>query len=240
MSRRLVLLRHGESEWNRDQRFTGWADVGLTELGTAQMREAGQVLRQAEIRIDVAFTSVLKRAIQSMWQVLDSMDCCWLPIQLDWRLNERHYGALTGLSKSSAVDHFGIDAVQAWRRGYDACPPEVDARAARHIPIDRRYAAIPTECIPRAESLQRTASRVREIWEVVITPLLQAGETALVLSHGNTLRALIGLLEQLSPQELVDLNVPNGVPMIYELDEQWKVLRRRELLVSKATRSAVL
>lgn len=240
MSRRLVLLRHGESEWNRDQRFTGWADVGLTELGAAQMQEAGQVLRQAEIRIDVAFTSVLKRAIQSTWQVLDSMDCCWLPLQLDWRLNERHYGALTGLSKSSAVDQFGMDAVQAWRRAYEARPPEADARAVRHIPIDGRYATILPERIPRAESLQQTASRVHEVWEAAIAPRLQAGDTALVLSHGNTLRALIGLLEQLSPQELVDLNVPNGVPTIYELDEQWTVLRRRELLVSRATRSAVL
>ena len=238
--RRLVLLRHGESEWNRDQRFTGWADVDLTELGRTQMREAGQALRNAGIDIDVVVTSVLKRAIHSAWLVLDAMDRCWVPVHSDWWLNERHYGGLTGLSKPEAIDRFGEDAVHAWRRGYDVSPPALDARAACLIPMDGRYIGLAPDCLPQAESLHQTAQRVQQAWRSTLSGAVLSGQTVLVVSHGNTLRAMTGLLELLSADALATLDVPNGVPIVYELNEQLTVLGKRKLDVTHATRSAVL
>lgn len=239
--RRLVLLRHGESEWNRDQRFTGWADVDLTELGRTQMREAGQALRDAGIDIDVVVTSVLKRAIHSAWLVLDAMDRCWVPVHSDWRLNERHYGALTGMSKRDAIERFGEDQVHAWRRSHAISPPRVDALAKTLIRLDARYQGVPATCIPQGESLAQTALRAQAAWQDIQSSNLQsAGLTVLVLSHGNTLRVLTGLLEGLAPDEVVSLDVPNGVPVIYELDAHCQVLGKRELSVAHETRSTIL
>ena len=237
---RLVLLRHGESEWNRDQRFTGWADVDLTELGRAQMREAGRLLRDAGIDIDVVATSVLKRTVHSAWLVLDAMERCWLPVRSDWRLNERHYGALTGMSKPQAILRFGDQQVHSWRRSYTISPPDADAQASRFIPLDARYKVVPVQCIPQAESLAQTSLRVQAAWQEIQLEHVQTGQTVLVLSHGNTLRALTGLLEQLAPQALVSLEVPNGAAIIYELDAQCRVLNKRTLHVAQASPSSIL
>lgn len=237
---RLVLLRHGESEWNRDQRFTGWADVDLTEVGQAQMREAGRVLRESGIDIDVVVTSVLRRTIHSAWLVLDTMDRCWIPARSDWRLNERHYGALTGMSKPQAILRFGDQKVRAWRRSYAVSPPDVDAQASRFIPLDARYKAVPVNRIPQGESLAQTSLRVQAAWLDIQSEHLQAGQAVLVLSHGNTLRTLMGLLEHLSPQAQASLDVPNGTSFIYELDAQCRVLSKRTLHVDQASPSSIL
>lgn len=236
----LTLLRHGESLWNREQRFTGWADVDLTLEGIAQMRGAAAALREARLEFDVAFTSVLKRCIRSQWVVLDALDCLWLPQVLDWRLNERHYGALTGRLKAEAVQAHGEAAVKRWRRSYDAQPPAMDAAAAAWVPIDRRYAALQAGELPASESLRQTVARVQAAWSDSIAPALKAGQRVLVTGHGNGLRALIKILEGVSDEAIVSVEVPNAAPIVYALDGKLRVLHKRTLPVPDRNASEIL
>jgi 2,3-bisphosphoglycerate-dependent phosphoglycerate mutase len=236
----LTLLRHGESLWNLEQRFTGWADVDLTREGIAQMRGAAIALREAKLEFDVAFTSVLKRCIRSQWVVLDTLDCMWLPQVFDWRLNERHYGALTGRLKAEAVQVHREAAVKRWRRSYDAQPPAMDAAAAAWVPIDRRYAALQAGQIPASESLRQTVERVQSAWSDSIAPALKAGQRVLVTGHGNGLRALIKILEGVSDNAIVSVEVPNAAPIVYALDGKLQVLHKRTLPVPDRNASEIL
>lgn len=236
----LTLLRHGESLWNREQRFTGWADVDLTPEGVTQMRGAAAVLRAAGVEFDVAFTSVLRRCIRSQWVVLDALDCMWLPQVLDWRLNERHYGALTGRLKAEAVHTHGEAAVKRWRRSYEAQPPAMDAAAAAWVPVDRRYAALKAGELPASESLRQTVARVQAAWSDSIAPALRSGQRVLVTGHGNGLRALVKILEGVSDEAIVSVEVPNAAPIVYALDGHLRVLHRRTLPVPQRNASEIL
>lgn len=236
----LTLLRHGESQWNLEQRFTGWADVDLTDEGVVQMRGAATALREANLEFDVAFTSVLRRCIRSQWVVLDALDCMWLPQVLDWRLNERHYGGLTGRLKAQAIQTYGAAEVQRWRRSYDAQPPAMDAVAAGYVPIDRRYAALRAEEIPAGESLRETVLRVSAIWSDSIAPALQSGQRVLVIGHGNALRALIKIVEGVSDDGIMSVEVPNALPIVYELDGNLRVSNKRTLPVPERRASDIL
>lgn len=236
----LILLRHGESAWNREQRFTGWADVGLTPEGEAQVLQAAEALRTAGLGFDVAYTSVLRRCTHSQQLLLDALGCAGVPQHFDWRLNERHYGALTGRARAEAVAEFGAEAVQAWRRGYDARPAPVDAAAAAHIPLDARYAPLRPDQLPRAESLADTVERVGAVWREHLLPELRAGRRVLVTGHGNGLRALILLIEGLSGRDVVALEVGNSAPLAYHLDADLRPLSRHELPVPPRIVSAIL
>lgn len=215
---KLILIRHGESQWNVEQRFTGWADIDLTENGVVQMRAAASAMRGQGIEIDVIFSSVLRRCIRSTWVLLEALERVWVPQILDWRLNERHYGALTGRSKETAVQVHGVDAVHRWRRSYDAQPPPSDAAAQAFIQIDRRYAAVSQDDLPQGESLHQTVIRVREVWRESIAPALKAHRTVAVVGHGNSLRALIMIVEGLSATCIVDVEVGNGDLLVYTFD----------------------
>lgn len=236
----LVLLRHGESEWNREQRFTGWADVALTPLGTTQMREAGCALRKAGIDVDIAFSSVLRRCVHSLWAVLDEMHRFWLPQTLDWRLNERHYGGLTGLLHQEAIREFGEAQVLRWRRSASATPPPVDERAAGAIALDERYAGCDVQQALRGESLLQTTERVRAAWHEALVPLLQGDRSILLVGHGNALRALIGVLENLSDDMLTRLEIANGAPILYEFGATLRPATKRVLEVGARTQSEIL
>ncbi|MES2188171.1 MAG: 2,3-bisphosphoglycerate-dependent phosphoglycerate mutase [Pseudomonadota bacterium] len=239
-----MLIRHGESLWNRDQRFTGWADVDLTDEGVAQMRDAAAVLHDNGITIDVAFSSVLLRCIRSLWTLLDAAHCPWVPQVLDWRLNERHYGALTGQSKPEAEQTHGKAAVRHWRRGYDARPPLLDAAAGaaatENVTIDRRYAGVPPGALPTGESLHDTVVRVRQVWQQSMAPVLHGHTTAVVVGHGNSLRALIKLLEDVSDQDIVGVEVGNASPIVYDLDARLKPVHKRVLAVAARRPSEIL
>lgn len=237
---RLVLVRHGESVWNREQRFTGWADVDLTGEGIAQMHHAARALRDASVEFDIAFSSVLTRCIRSQWALLEALDCMWIPQVLDWRLNERHYGGLTGRSKDEAVRIFGASAVQRWRRDYDAVPLPLDEAAASHILIDRRYAHVAPRELPTAESLRQTVSRVGAAWQQSIAPALRRGQRVLITGHGNALRALIQLIEGLPDDAVSHIEVANGTPLVYDLAQALSVVRRWELRVPEWPRSHIL
>ena len=236
---KIVLMRHGESTWNLDNRFTGWTDVDLTEKGRAEAREAGKLLKQAGLSFDLAFTSVLKRAIRTLWITLDEMDLMYLPIEHDWRLNERHYGALQGLDKSETAAKYGDAQVLVWRRSYDT-PPEAllpdDPRAAFDDP---RYAGLAREQIPLTECLKDTVARVMPAWDDAIAPAIRAGKRIIISAHGNSLRALIKSLDGISDQEIVGLNVPNGQPLVYELDADLKPIRSYYLGDTKAIEAAL-
>lgn len=236
----LTLVRHGESEWNRDDRFTGWADVDLTDLGRQQMRGAAAVLRDAGVPVDIAFTSVLRRCIRSQWIVLEAMERMWVPQRLDWRLNERHYGALTGQLKSEVILAYGEAAVQRWRRSFGERPPSSDAVAGRYVSLDARYAALAAEQIPKAESLADTVRRVGVIWSDEIAPLLMRESNALVVAHGNSLRALIKRIEGLTDQEVVHLEVANGDPIVYEFDPSGRLLNKRIFNLPRRRSSEIL
>lgn len=240
MRGRLVLLRHGESEWNREQRFTGWADVALTDLGRSQMREAATALRKAGIEVDVAFTSVLRRCVYSLWEVLDQIQRFWIPQRLDWRLNERHYGGLTGLLHQDAVRDFGEVAVQHWRRSASANPPPTDERASGLIPVDARYAGLPVNRALRGESLRQAMERIDEVWAESMVSLLREGRCLLVVGHGNALRALTGIVEGLSEDRVAKLEIANATPIVYDFDDHLRPLSKAALDVGSRTRSEIL
>src|SRR5258706_860475 len=227
--KRLVLLRHGESVWNKENRFTGWKDVDLTEKGVEEARAAGRLLAAEGFDFDFTFTSVLKRAIRTLNLALEEMDRLWLPVEKDWRLNERHYGALQGLNKAETAAKYGEEQVLLWRRSYDVRPPALEAGDERDASRDRRYAALPREEVPLTECLKDTVARVVPFWKERIAPRVQRGERVLAVAHGNSLRALIKYFDAMSDEAIVKENVPTGVPLVYELDEALRP-RRREYL----------
>ena len=222
---KLVLLRHGESVWNRENRFTGWTDVDLSERGREEAREAGRLLREGGFAFDLAFTSVLKRAVRTLWIALDEMDLMWLPVRNSWRLNERHYGALQGLNKAETAAKFGDDQVKIWRRSYDIPPPPLDPADPRHPRNDRRYAALTPAEMPLTECLKDTVARFLPLWNDAIAPEVRAGRRVIIAAHGNSLRALIQYLDAVSERDIVELNVPTGIPLVYELDADLRPLR---------------
>jgi 2,3-bisphosphoglycerate-dependent phosphoglycerate mutase len=222
----LVLLRHGESVWNKDDRFTGWTDVDLSDRGLKEARQAGARLAGAKLSFDRCFTSVLKRAINTLHAVLQEMDLLWLPEDKSWRLNERHYGALQGLNKTETAERYGSEQVFAWRRSWDVAPPPLDAADDRHPSRDRRYAQIPTALLPRAESLKDTVDRVLPYWHEAILPALRQGQRAIVVAHGNSLRGLVKVLSNISDQDIQKFEIPTGQPLIYELDEMLRAKHR--------------
>jgi 2,3-bisphosphoglycerate-dependent phosphoglycerate mutase len=227
--KRLVLLRHGESEWNRENRFTGWTDVGLSEKGVAEAVEAGRLLKGAGFVFDVAFTSVLKRAIKTLWLALEELDSMWIPVVPNWRLNERHYGALQGLNKAETSAKYGEEQVKIWRRSYMTRPPPLAVDDPRHPGRDPRYASLAKSEIPLTENLEDTVARFLPCWHEQIAPRVRKGERVLVAAHGNSLRALVKYLDDVSPEKIVELNIPTGVPLVYELDDDLKPNRSRYL-----------
>ena len=216
---RLVLLRHGESTWNKENRFTGWTDVGLTPRGIEEGTHAGVLLREQGLSFDVAYTSVLQRAIKTLWLTLEALDQMWVPVINDWRLNERHYGALQGLNKSETAAKYGDAQVQTWRRSYDIPPPPLDLDDARHPRHDPRYANLPATGLPRGESLKDTVARFLPYWTDTIAPTVRAGRRVLIAAHGNSLRALMKHLDGISDTDIVEVNIPTGIPLVYELDQ---------------------
>lgn len=224
--KKLVLLRHGESTWNKENRFTGWTDVDLSPKGREEAAFAGQLLKEAGFSFDVAHTSVLKRAIHTLWLVMDVLDQAWLPVKKSWRLNERHYGALQGLNKSETAARHGDEQVFIWRRSYDIPPPALEESDERHPRHDRRYKSVPTAELPGAEALKNTVDRFIPYWKDDIVPDLMAGKSVLLAAHGNTIRALLKYLENMPNDEIVELNIPTGVPLVYELTDDLRPIRR--------------
>jgi 2,3-bisphosphoglycerate-dependent phosphoglycerate mutase len=222
---KIVLMRHGESTWNLENRFTGWTDVDLTEKGIAEARQAGKVLKEAGFTFDLAYTSVLKRAIRTLWLTLDEMDLMWLPVVHSWRLNERHYGALQGLNKAETAAKYGDEQVLVWRRSYDVPPIPLEPNDPRTSFNDPRYAKLKREEIPLTECLKDTVARVMPIWDESIAPAIRAGKNIIISAHGNSLRALIKSLDGISDKDIVGLNIPNGQPLVYELDANLKPIK---------------
>jgi len=223
--RKVVLLRHGESDWNRENRFTGWTDVRLSPKGTEEAVEAGRLLKKEGYVFDVAFTSVLSRAIQTLWLVLQEMDLMWIPIHNSWRLNERHYGALQGLNKAETAERHGEAQVKVWRRSYDIPPPALTPDDPRHPGRDPRYAALTSDELPLTESLKDTVARFLPYWHGTIAPVVRAGQRVVVAAHGNSLRALVKYLDGISDQAIVELNIPTGIPLVYELEDDLTPIR---------------
>jgi 2,3-bisphosphoglycerate-dependent phosphoglycerate mutase len=217
--RTLVLLRHGQSQWNLENRFTGWTDVPLSEKGVEEAREAGRLMRAEGLEFDVAFTSVLKRAIKTLWLALEEMDRMWIPVRNSWRLNERHYGALQGLDKAETAAKHGAEQVHVWRRSYDVPPPPLEPGDPRHPGGDPRYAGLSQKELPLTECLKDTVERMMTYWREAIEPALRAGSRVLVAAHGNSLRALVKSLDRISDEAIVDLNIPTGIPLLYRLDD---------------------
>lgn len=223
---KLVLLRHGESDWNKENRFTGWTDVDLSEKGREEAREAGAVLRAEGYIFDHAYTSVLKRAIRTLWIVLDEMDLMWIPVERSWRLNERHYGALQGLNKAETAARFGEEQVKIWRRSYAISPPPLEASDERFPGRDPRYRSLRAQELPLTECLKDTVARFLPYWHGMIAPAIREGRKVLIAAHGNSLRALVKYLDEISEQDIVELNIPTGMPLVYELDENLKPRNR--------------
>ena len=221
----LVLLRHGESEWNRENRFTGWTDVDLTERGRAEAAEAGRLLREGGFVFDSAYTSVLKRAIRTLFITLDTLDQLWIPVIKSWRLNERHYGALQGLNKAETAAKHGDAQTKIWRRSYDIPPPPLDPGDPRHPSRDPRYAGLAASELPLTESLKDTVARFLPYWHDTIAPAVRSGTRVVIAAHGNSLRALVMYLDALDQQTIVELNIPTGIPLVYELDDELKPMR---------------
>jgi 2,3-bisphosphoglycerate-dependent phosphoglycerate mutase len=219
---KLVLVRHGQSTWNLANRFTGWTDVGLTDLGKQEAYEAGKLLREGGYAFDVAYTSVLRRAIQTLWIVLQEMQLEWIPVTNAWQLNERHYGALQGLNKAETAEKFGEAQVKIWRRSYDVPPPALDLDDERHPRFDPRYASLTPEQLPATESLKITLERVLPYWHSTLTPVIKSGKRVIIAAHGNSIRALVKYLDDISEAEITELNIPTGLPLVYELDEDLK------------------
>ncbi len=222
---KLVLIRHGESTWNLDNRFTGWTDVPLTETGVEQARQSGRMLKEAGYDFDVAYTSVLKRAVWTLWHCLDQMDRTWLPVLHDWRLNERHYGALQGLNKADTAKKYGDEQVLIWRRSYDTPPPALDAADPRGQRDDIRYSRLDPDQIPLTECLKDTVARVLPCWHERIAPAIRGGQRLLIAAHGNSMRALVKYLDGISDADIVGLNIPNGIPLVYELDNDLRPIK---------------
>ena len=222
---KLVLVRHGQSTWNLENRFTGWTDVGLTDLGREEAHEAGKLLRDGGYGFDVAYTSVLRRAIQTLWTVLQEMSLEWIPVTNAWQLNERHYGALQGLNKAETAEKFGEAQVKIWRRSYDVPPPELELDDDRHPRFDPRYASLAPEELPATESLKITLERVLPYWHATLTPVIKSGKRLIIAAHGNSIRALVKYLDDISEAEITELNIPTGLPLVYELDEELKPVK---------------
>jgi 2,3-bisphosphoglycerate-dependent phosphoglycerate mutase len=235
---KLVLLRHGESQWNLENRFTGWTDVDLSDTGRMEAVKAGRLLRDQGIVFDGAYVSVLQRAIRTLWLVKEAMDQVWMQEVKDWRLNERHYGALQGLNKTEIAEHYGDEQVHLWRRSFDVRPPALNTSDPRHPRYDPRYRKLPAEHLPTGESLDDTLVRVLELWHETILPDMQAGKTLLIAAHGNSLRALVKHLDALSVVEIEALIIPTGVPLIYEFDDELRVLARYYLSEDAGQRKA--
>lgn len=238
MASTLILLRHGQSTWNLENRFTGWVDVDLSDTGVKEATRAGERLRDDGYQVDQAFTSVLKRAIRTLWIALDQMDQMWVPVERSWRLNERHYGGLQGLNKSEMARQYGEDQVKVWRRSYATPPPEMAADDAGHPRFDRRYANVDPALLPATESLALTLERVLPYWNDAIAPTLTAGRTILVAAHGNSLRALVKHLDGMSEDEIVGLNIPTGMPLVYTLDDNLGVVDKRYLADEEELKAA--
>lgn len=222
---KLVLLRHGQSTWNLSNRFTGWTDVDLSETGVAEAHQAGQILKAEGYEFDLALTSVLKRAIRTLWIAMDEMDLMWIPVERAWQLNERHYGALQGLNKAETAEKYGQEQVHIWRRSYSIPPPPLDINDPRHPRFEKRYAGLKPEQVPACESLKDTLARVLPYWDATIVPYLKQGKKLLVAAHGNSLRAMVKHLDHISDEEITELNIPTGIPLVYELDEDMKALK---------------
>ena len=235
----LVLIRHGESTWNLENRFTGWTDVDLTSTGIAQATYAGRLLREQQMDFDLAYCSVLKRATRTLWHCLDAMDRTWLPVVHSWRLNERHYGALQGLNKAETAKQYGDAQVLAWRRSYDTPPPALDPDDPRCERSDLRYAGLSAGQVPLTECLKDTVARVLPFWDDTMAPAIRAGKRVVVSAHGNSIRALVKYLDKVSDADIVGLNIPNGIPLVYELDDDLKPLRHYYLGDQTATEIAV-
>lgn len=236
MTFKLVLLRHGESTWNKENRFTGWTDVDLSEKGRNEARQAGITMKEAGFRFDLVFTSVLKRAIRTQWIALDEMDLLWVPVRKSWRLNERHYGALQGLNKSETAAKYGDEQVHIWRRSYDVLPPLLEKSDERHPSADARYKG--EKDLPAGESLLQTVERMIPYWNNEIAPEVKAGKCVLVAAHGNSLRALVKHLDGMSNEQIMGLNIPTGVPLVYELDAQLKPIKHYYLGDAAAIQAA--
>ncbi len=226
---KLVLIRHGESTWNLENRFTGWTDVPLTDTGVQQARQAGRLLKEAGFEFDVAYTSVLKRAIWTLWHALDEMERTWLPVQHDWRLNERHYGALQGLNKADMARQYGDEQVLIWRRSYDTPPPALEASDPRAERSDPRYARLAPGEVPLTECLKDTVARVMPFWNERLAPAIRSGQRIVIAAHGNSIRAMVKMLDGISDADIVNLNIPNGIPLVYELDADLRPLGSRYL-----------
>ena len=235
----VVLFRHGESQWNIDNRVTGWVDVDLTENGRAEAVRAGKLLKEAGFKFDLAFTSVLKRAIHTLWGVLDEMDQAYIPVLPDWRLNERHYGALQGLNKAETAAQYGDEQVLIWRRAYAIAPNPLDERSEMNPANDPRYADVPREQLPLTECLKDTVARVVPYWENVIVPAIKSGKKVVIAAHGNSLRSLVKHLDNISDDDIVKLNIPTAQPLVYELDENFKPIRSYYLGDADAIAAAV-
>ncbi len=236
---KLVLLRHGESIWNRENRFTGWTDVDLNETGLDQARAAGKLLRQEGFAFDVAYTSVLRRAIKTLWVALEELDRMWIPVEHSWRLNERHYGALQGLDKAETAAKFGDAQVKIWRRSYDTPPPPLEEGDSRLEPNNPRYAELAPDEFPRTECLKDTVARFLPYWHGTIAPAIRAGQQVIIAAHGNSLRALIKYLDEVSDRDIVELNIPTGQPLVYELNNDLKPIRHYYLGDEEAIKAAM-
>jgi 2,3-bisphosphoglycerate-dependent phosphoglycerate mutase len=236
---KLVLLRHGESDWNRENRFTGWTDVDLSDKGRAEAKAAGQLLKQEGYVFDQAFTSVLKRAVRTLWLALDEMDSLWIPVERSWRLNERHYGALQGLNKTETAAKFGEDQVKVWRRSYDIPPPPLDKNDERFPGRDRRYKDLAAADLPLTECLKDTVARFLPFWHERIAPAVKSGKQVIVAAHGNSLRALVKYLDNISDADIVELNIPTGIPLVYELDANLRPIKHYYLGDPAAVEAAI-
>ncbi len=237
--KKIVLLRHGESAWNQENRFTGWTDVDLTAKGLQEAQNAGKLLKENGFAFDVAYTSVLRRAIRTLWTVLDQMDRMWIPVHHNWRLNERHYGALQGLNKAETAAQHGEDQVKIWRRAYDIAPPPLGEDDPRLTLSDPRYADLPADQFPRTECLKDTVARFVPYWLETIAPTVKSGKSVIIAAHGNSLRALIKYLDNISDSEIVNLNIPTAQPLVYELDDDLRPIRNYYLGDEEAIRAAM-
>jgi 2,3-bisphosphoglycerate-dependent phosphoglycerate mutase len=235
---KIVLLRHGESEWNKENRFTGWTDVDLTEKGISEAKAAGTLMKQSGFDFDIAYTSVLKRAIRTLWLALEAMDLMWIPVVNNWRLNERHYGALQGLNKAETAQKYGDEQVHIWRRSYDTQPPALTPDDERYPGHDRRYKDLSKAELPLTECLKDTVARFLPFWHETVVPAMKSGKRVLIVAHGNSLRSLVKYLDNVSEEEIVELNIPTGVPLVYELDDDFKPIKHYYLGDQDAIRKA--